>query len=144
MALIRTLLARRHLAMLICVAALAIKLLVPGGYMVSSDQGRISISICSGVTTGTMTMTMPGMTMPAMSMAGMAGHDQQQEQHGQIEMPCAFAGLSHHQALGAIDPVLLVAAIAFVMASGIAPAPRRMPALVDHLRPPSRGPPLPF
>ena len=37
---IRHLLAQRHLAVLICAAALLLKLLVPTGYMIDSDHGK--------------------------------------------------------------------------------------------------------
>lgn len=141
MPLIRILLTRRHVAMLICVATLAIKLLVPAGYMLSAEHGRLAISLCSGVVPSPTPVAMPA-SMPMAGMHGDMDHHEQKEPHGQVEMPCAFAGLSHHQALGAIDPILLVAAVAFVMAAGIAPARARKPALFDHLRPPLRGPPL--
>jgi len=129
----RQLLAQRHLAVLICAATLLLKLLVPTGYMIDSDHGRITITICSGTASRPMTMEMPGMH------GDMPDHDKSKD-HGKAEMPCAFSGLSAAM-LGAIDPVQLAALIVFILALGliatIPPAPSR-PA---YLRPPLRGPP---
>lgn len=124
---IRHFLAQRHLAVLLCAATLLLKLLVPTGYMIDSDHGRITITICPGATPRTMTMEMPGMhgDMP---------------DHGKAEMPCAFSGLPAAM-LGSINPVQLAALIVFILALGlIATIP---PALSRpaYLRPPLRGPP---
>lgn len=133
MSAVRQLLAQRHLAIVICVAALLLKLLVPTGYMIDSDHGRLAITLCLG--------TAPAAT--PMDMAGMHGdmpdHDPSKD-HGKAEMPCAFSSLSAAVA-GAIDPIQLAALIAFVLAVGFAgailpPALRRV-----YLRPPLRGPP---
>ena len=130
---IRHLLAQRQLAVLICAATLLLKLLVPTGYMIDNDHGRIAITICSGTAPATMTMEMPGMH------GDMPDHGKSKD-HGKAEMPCAFSGLSA-AALGPIDPIQLAALIAFVLTLGlvgtILPAPSR-PAF---LRPPLRGPP---
>lgn len=132
MAFVRSLLAHRHLTLLILAAALAIRVLIPGGYMISADHGTITVSVCSGVTAAPMTMAMPGMP----------DHGKK-DAHPTGEQPCAFAGLSH-QALGAVDALLLLAAIAFVMALGTAPAPRLRPLRTAYERPPLRGPPATF
>ena len=49
MQVVRHLLAQRRLAVLICAAALLMKLLVPAGYMIGNDHGRLSIILCSGI-----------------------------------------------------------------------------------------------
>ncbi len=130
----RHLLARRHLAAVICAAALLLKLLVPTGYMIDSYHGRPAIVLCPG-------------TVPAAApthMTGMHGattdHDKSPD-HPKAEMPCAFAGLSA-AALGAIDPVQLAALLAFVLAVGFATTIGPAPSHPAHLRPPSRGPPI--
>ena len=128
----RRLLAQRYLAALICAAALLLKLLVPTGYMVASEHGRMTITICSGVASRSMTMEMPG------RQGDMPGHGK--KDHGKTEMPCAFSGLSA-QALGAADPILLVALVAFIMAIGLCPAVLPAPFRRTYLRPPLRGPP---
>ena len=134
---LRRLLAQRHLAVLILAAALAMKLLIPGGYMLSVEHGRMAITLCPG--------TVPVPKPNPMPMAGMhgdgAGHHDDKPMHAQAEMPCAFAGLSH-QALGAIDPILIAGLIAFIMALGAAPSPPLSVAQARRLRPPLRGPPL--
>ncbi len=132
-ALRRLLLAHRHVAALICVAAFALKLMVPAGYMVSSDHGRIAITICSGVALPSMNMAMPGMH------GDMADHGKSKE-HGKPEIPCAFISLSA-QALGAVDPILLIIAITFVISMGLRFIARPTIAALSHLRPPLRGPP---
>ncbi|MGA1797351.1 hypothetical protein VH567_01050 [Sphingomonas sp. 4RDLI-65] len=143
---LRRLLAHRSLAILVCLAALAMKLLVPSGYMIASDHGRLAITLCPGVSSQAIAMPMAMATPMTMSMhADMADHAMPQDhgsskEHGKTEMPCAFSSLSA-QALGAVDPILLVLAIAFVMALGlraIRPLPTSLPR---YLRPPLRGPP---
>ncbi len=129
----RHLLAQRHLAVLICAAALLLKLLVPTGYMIDSDHGRMTITICSGVAPRTTAMEMPGMQ------GDMPDHGKSKD-HGKAEMPCAFSGLSA-ATLGAIDPIQLVALIAFVMAIGFAGSILLVPTTPANLRPPLRGPP---
>lgn len=131
---VRALLRRRHLAALLCAAALLLKLLVPGGYMIDGDHGRLTIALCAG--------TAPAMTPPHRPTmhAAMPDH-RKSESHDKAEQPCAFSGLSA-AALGAIDPVLLAALIAFVMAC-VAARTMPPPALQRaYLRPPLRGPPL--
>lgn len=133
---VRHLLAQRYVALLLCVATLLLKLLVPSGYMIESDHSRITITICSGVAPATMTMDMPGVHRDVPE------HGKPQD-HGKAEMPCAFSGLSA-ASLGAIDPIQLAALIAFVLAIGLSPA--MLPAIIrpGYLRPPLRGPPTAF
>jgi len=130
---VRRLLAQRQLAVLICTATLLLKLLVPTGYMIDSDHGRITVAICSGTAPRTMTMAMPGMH------GGVPDHGKQRD-HGKAEMPCAFSGLSAAM-LSVTDPVLLTALIAFILALGLAATIRPAPSRPSHLRPPLRGPP---
>ncbi|TVV76228.1 DUF2946 family protein [Sphingomonas solaris] len=130
---IRHLLAQRRLAVLFCAVTLLLKLLVPTGYMIDNDHGRLTITICSGTAPRTMTMDMPGMH------GDMTDHGQSKD-HGKAEMPCAFAGLSA-ALLGAIDPIQLAALIAFVLAVGVAAIHPPAPSRRAYLRPPLRGPP---
>ena len=130
---IRRLLAQRYFAVLLCAPALLLKLLVPTGYMISSEHGRITIELCSGVAPNATTMTMSG------AHGDMPDHGKSQD-HGKAEMLCAFAGLSA-ATLGAIGPVQFVVLIAFVMAIGLSPAVQPATVRRGHLRPPLRGPP---
>ena len=130
---IRRLLAQRYFAVLVCAATLLLKLVVPAGYMIGSEHGRITIELCSGVAPRAVAMAMPGMH------GDMSDHGKSKD-HGKAEMPCAFAGLSA-ASLGAMDPIQLVALIAFVMAVGLSSTV--LPAIIrrSYLRPPLRGPP---
>ena len=130
---IRHLLTQRHLAVLICAATLLLKLLIPTGYMIDSDHGRLTITICSGTAPRAMTMEKPGMH------ADMPDHGKTKD-HGKAEMPCAFSGLSAAM-LGATDPIQLAALIAFILALGLAVAILPPPSRPSYLRPPLRGPP---
>jgi len=130
---VRHLLTQRHLTVLICAATLLLKLLVPTGYMIDNDHGRIVITICSGVVPAAMTMDMPGMH------GDMPDHGKSKD-HGKAEMPCAFAGLSAGMT-GAIDPIQLAALIVFTLALGLIASSTPAPSCPTHLRPPLRGPP---
>ena len=137
---IRHLLAQRHLAVLLCAATLLLKLLVPTGYMIDSDHGRIGIVVCSGTAPAMMPMEMQGMHGDTVGHG--ADHGKSRD-HGKAEMPCAFSGLSA-AALGAIDPVQLAALIAFILTLGVVAAILPAPSPPIRLRPPLRGPPACF
>lgn len=150
LALRRLILSRPLLMGWLCVAALALKLLVPSGYMISGEGGRVAIILCSGVapsmaahsTIGASNAPSPDMVMGDHAMSGHVMPEQDPStSHGKMEMPCAFSGLSA-QALAGVDATLLVAAIAFVMAIGVRPVRRLVPARASYLRPPLRGPPI--
>ncbi len=131
---IRHFLAQRHLAVLLCAATLLLKLLVPTGYMIDNESGRMTVTICSGFGPATMTMDMLGMH-------GDMTDRGQSKDRGKAEMPCAFSGLSAAM-LGSIDPVQLAALIVFILALGrIATIPPTL-SRPAHLRPPLRGPPF--
>jgi hypothetical protein len=129
----RHLLAQRQLAVLLCAATLLLKLLVPTGYMIDSDHGRMTITICSGTAPRTMTMAMPGMH------GAMTDHGKSKD-HSKAEMPCAFSGLSVAM-LGSIDPVQFAALIVFILALRLIATVPRVPSRPAYLRPPLRGPP---
>lgn len=130
----RSLLAQRHLAILLCVATLLLKVLVPTGHMIDSDHGRLAITICPGIERSSVTMRMPGVH------GRMPDHGNSKD-HGKADVPCAFSGLTAPSLAGA-DPLLLATAISFIVrtvfrtATDTEPAGSRL-----HLRPPLRGPP---
>lgn len=131
---VRHLLVQRHLAVLLCVATLLLKLLVPTGYMIDNTSGHLAITICSGFGPATtMMMDMPGMH------GDMPDHDQPKD-HGKAEMPCAFSGLSAAMT-GAVDPIQLAALIVFILALGLVARILPAPSQSAYLRPPLRGPP---
>jgi hypothetical protein len=119
---------RPRLALWLIALALAVKALVPAGYMIAADKPlTLTLTVCSAQMGETMTVTLPMK----------AGHsDKAMASDG----GCAFSSLGHATAPGT-DPLLLVAAIAFVLALGT--APRLLPALARriYLQPPLRGPP---
>lgn len=136
MAFVRQLLAQRHFAILLCAAVLALKLIVPTGYMIDAGPGRFAIVVCSGLTPPPAPMTMHGME----DMHGDMPDHGKSNDHDKAEMPCAFAGVSAAM-LGAIDPILFVAFIAFLIAFGLRRSHVLAPPRVRYLRPPLRGPP---
>ena len=144
---IRSLIAQRHLAMLLCLAALLMKFVVPTGYMIGEAQGRWAIILCPA--TAPVADVLSHDTAPAMTMAHAMGHvampdhgrtDHPEGQHGRAEMPCAFAGLSAAM-LAAVDPIQWVALLAFVLATGFVAITATVRPAPPYLRPPLRGPP---
>lgn len=115
--------------------ALLMKILIPAGFMPVVSNGVVGIAICSGSMPVEPTMSMP---MSA-AMPGMAHHPDKPDHQGR-ELPCAFAGLSA-QSLAAVDPLVLAAVIAFVVALGVRATTARRLVAASHLRPPLRGPP---
>lgn len=133
---IRSLFAQRHLAVLLCAAALLLRLIVPTGYMIGQVQGHAAIVLCPGA--GPLPARHDGMAMAHHASPGHpAGHSDGAPTH---DMPCAFAGLSA-PGLAAADPVQLAGLVVFVMAVGIARIVLPPLRAAPHLRPPLRGPP---
>lgn len=126
----RLLLGNRLFAGAILALALAMKIAMPAGVMPAVSEGRIVISICSGTGPAEMAVAIPGRDQ-GKSDPGHAGKGDQ---------PCAFAGLSAPSLAGA-DPVLLAAAILFILALGLRPLVVPASAAPAYLRPPLRGPP---
>lgn len=126
----RLVLANRHFACAILALALVMKIVVPAGFMPTVSDGRIVISICSGTGPTTMVVTIPGLEQDKPDGG----------KHGKADQPCAFAGLSA-PSLAAADPILLAAAILFVLALGMRPLPLPAATASPYLRPPLRGPP---
>ncbi len=80
--------------MLICTAALLLKLLVPTGYMVVNDHGSVTVAICPGVTSAPRAQGIPG----APPVRGMPGAPTAQGMPGAPtaqEMPGAMPGMDH-------------------------------------------------
>lgn len=121
--------------MVLVVLALALRLLVPGGYMLSAGADGIAVALCPGTT------AMPENARPIHAMAGMKHPGGGSTEHGRPEMPCAFAGLAA-PALGGADPVLLVVALAFVALLLLISASPGAVRTAPRLRPPLRGPPI--
>lgn len=138
----RLLLARhRWLCALLCVAALALRLVVPAGFMPVVANGVVVVQLCSGQGPQTMTLDLSGdLSGGHDAMAPDAHHDDPGEEHGKADAPCAFAGLSA-PTLAAVDAVLLAVAIALILAGAFPPPPRRAIRRGLYLQPPAIGPP---
>ena len=130
----RLVLSNRRLAIVVLALALIMKLLMPGGFMPIVSDGQIVVSICSGTGPTKMVVTIPGLGQKP---------DEGGEHGGKAEQPCAFAGLST-PSLATTDPILLAAAILFVLARGVLAVPLQTLAAPPYLRPPLRGPPAPI
>lgn len=130
-ALRRLILKRRQLALLAIALVLAMKALVPAGYMVSASSKIFTITICSE-STGEKLKTQVQIPMKAGHGGDAAAKADQQ--------PCPYSSLSL-AALGGADAPLLALAIAFILALGFLPAPPLPLRQAHYLLPPLRGPP---
>lgn len=120
---------RRMLAMLLILAALLARALVPSGYMPAGGERSLSIMLCADAGATSVRIAIP-LDSPA----------PQQKDHTGGEHPCAFGGLAA-ASLGGADLPLLAVAIRHILALGFAPvAAPRIPDFT-RLRPPLRGPP---
>lgn len=127
----RLILSNRPLAIAVLALALLMKLAMPAGFMPSVSNGQIVVSLCSGTGASTMAITIPGLEHDRPDGGGHSG---------KTEPPCAFASLST-PSLAAADPILLAAAILFVLALGMRPLSLPAATAPPYLRPPLRGPP---
>lgn len=119
--------------------ALAVRLLVPSGFMPVVTAGGVTIVPCSGM--GPSIGTGPTMIASPHHMGEDRHHPASQDTSGKSESPCAFAGLGM-PAMGGADPVQIAAALTFVLALAFIAAVASTSRLPTHLRPPLRGPPL--
>ncbi|MBS0255010.1 MAG: hypothetical protein JSS36_07345 [Proteobacteria bacterium] len=116
----------RRLAALLLAMALALRVLVPAGFMPGGD-GQLAMKICADQGSA-ITLLVP-----------LKGGDHDKGA-AKADAPCAFAALGHGLT-GAADPLVLAVALAFILALGFAPARTpRVPAW-PHRTPPALGPP---
>ncbi|MFM6852532.1 MAG: hypothetical protein ACKOUM_00435 [Sphingopyxis sp.] len=126
--------ALRHarFAALLLVLAIAVRALVPAGYMVARGPLLLNLTYCVDGSSNQRVQVAIPMNADAGKKAGSGtGHDR----------PCAFTALSM-AALGGADPVVLLGALLFLLALGFAPVPRPVVPFWPRIRPPLRGPPL--
>lgn len=120
--LLRALLLKNPMLVLaVGLAALALRLAVPAGFMPVLDQGRYVLAPCPA-----------GGAMPGMAHSGPG--------EAQAQSSCAFADLSL-PAIGGAGAVQLAAALVFVMIAALLRAAQSPPLAALRLRPPLRGPP---
>ncbi|MFW2853254.1 hypothetical protein ACM61V_15225 [Sphingomonas sp. TX0543] len=117
--------------MLIVAATLAVRVLVPAGFMPTLDNGRVVIGICSGY----------GPTMMAVSVPGLEQVHHTGDEGDQARSPCAFADLAL-PLIGGADAIQLAQALLFILAIALLLAVTLPPRAAAWLRPPLRGPPL--
>jgi hypothetical protein len=120
----------RWLALWLIAAALAVKALVPAGYMLAETGGKtLTMAICDGNGPATMTIDIP-----------MDPDHAKKPDSARQDGGCAYSGLGHAM-LGGADPVLLLAALAFLLALGFAPAATPVLRPRAFALPPAQGPP---
>jgi len=120
----------RWLALWLIAAALAVKAFVPAGYMLAETGGKtLTVAICDGNGPAMMTIDVP------MDPDHAKAPDGSKQDGG-----CAYSGLAHAM-IGGADPVLLLAAIAFLLALGFAPALQPAVRRRAFALPPAQGPP---
>ncbi len=120
-----------RLALLLVAVALAMKAVVPTGFMVTPSNGTVMVSICSG----------QGQQMVAMELgAGVVDHGDHQD-NKKADHPCAFSSLNMAGATGT-DIALLALAIAYMLSLGFLPLAPRQQRAPARLRPPLRAPPF--
>lgn len=122
----RLILSNRCWAATLLGLALLLKALMPAGYMTVSSGKSITVEICSGTGPASLTLHIPS--------------DEHDKGKASAEQHCAFAGLGA-QALAAVDPYILEAALAFAFILALLFVDLRLARHRDHLRPPLRGPP---
>lgn len=121
-----------HLAVLALALALLMKSALPGGVMVAPSGTVLTVTLCADAS-GSAGLTRH-IVIPRENPGDGGGA---QDSKG----ACPFAVLAM-TSLGAADPVLLAAALAFVLALGLTPMPLLRVARKPRLNPPLRGPPL--
>lgn len=124
----------RRLAAILVAMALCMKALVPAGFMVGANTKLITIEICADASGGKLTKQI---AIPPDG--GTAG---EQSGHGKFDTTCAWTSLAQ-AAHSWADTELLVLALAFILALGFLRQAAEPVRRSCHIRPPSRGPPLP-
>ena len=116
--------------MIVVLAALCMKAVVPAGFMIGQDSRTFTVRICDE--------TQLGHVAKQLVIPMKDGHHD--PAGPEAKGTCAFATLGM-ASLGSVDPVLLALAIAFILALGFAAVPIPPRGRQSHLRPPLRGPP---
>jgi hypothetical protein len=118
--------------MLLLAVALAVRVLVPAGYMPGPGTRVLTVEVCADTQGRRLT------TQIVLPHSG--GPVERQGDHAKGEGACTFSALSM-AALAGADAGLLVLALAFILALGFAPHGPPLRHRPAFLRPPLRGPP---
>jgi len=122
-----------RLMLVLLALALAVKAVMPTGYMLSASGERfLTVTICADASDTPRQMQI---ALPDKLDSG----DEHSQAAGKATQ-CAFSSLGH-SALGGVDPILLAAALAFILLIGFAPLHTPPARGIAFLRPPLRGPP---
>jgi hypothetical protein len=123
----------RQLVLILTATALAMKMLIPAGYMVDASPRVLTVRICADASEAGYVKQI---TIPV---SGKAGGNS--DEHGKPDGACPYSVMSM-ASLGGADVPLLLLALAFILALGFAPfhIPPRVRS--RHDRPPLRGPPF--
>ena len=124
----------RCLAAILVAMVLCMKALVPAGFMVGTNAKLITVEICADASGGKLTRQM------VIPLEGGTGGEQ--SDHDKSDASCAWTALAKAAHSGA-DVELLVLALAFILALGFLRQAAEPVRRSCHIRPPSRGPPLP-
>lgn len=122
----------RGLAGLVIAFALAMKIMVPAGYMLGEQTKTFTVQICADAQGQHLSKQI------AIPMKGDANDSQ--GKHAGGEGVCNFTALAMGSLSGA-DIVLLAIALAFILATGFTPVTPPRLTRIFHARPPLRGPP---
>lgn len=145
---IRQILARRHVATLILACALAVRVLIPAGFMIGQTaSGAPALVLCPGQDSriapppGAMAGMHHDMTHMMPDGSTMSGHDMGKQGHDPgTDRPCAFAAVGL-----AVDMPVPAPALAPPPPPAFAGLPNRVPSDPGHglaaPPPPSTGPP---
>lgn len=121
------------LVLLLLALVLAVKAVVPSGFMLAADSNHVlTVTICSDAS-GT----------PKQMQIAIQGKHKNGGDHsdaGGKATHCAFSGLGQAM-IGSADPLLLAGALAFILLIGLAPLPAPPARNLPFLRPQLRGPP---
>lgn len=112
------------------VLTLALRSMVPAGFMIRSDGVVLTVTLCADASGAHQTrqIVIPRESPPGSRHAAKSGET------------CAFASL-WGAGLGAIAPTFMVAVLAFLLVRGLAPVTAPRLTLTAYLRPPLRAPP---
>lgn len=131
MYLLRALLMRnRALALILVMAALCMKIVVPTGFMIGQHSQVLTVQICDDAFGN---HSVKQLVIPMKDVGDHSGSKQSNAE-------CPFASLSM-ASMAVADPVLVALALAFILALGFGPVPIPFRRRRSCLRPPLRGPP---
>ena len=120
----------RGLAIVLVLATLCMKAIVPTGFMIGQNSKVLTVQICDDA--------FGNHAVKQIAIPMKDGSSDSSGKQGKGE--CPFTSLSMASMSGA-DPALLALALAFILALGFVPTRTAHSERVFHLRPPLRGPP---